>query len=331
MRKLTSFYFSAFLLFLGVNVKAQNDPSAYTTQVPGAGVTNNNDAGHRDKNADNLSPDLYTGTVNVNIPIYDYNIDGLDLGVSLSYQTLGIKVDQTASSVGLGWNLNTGGYITRQVNGVEDEATYPAVGDTNTYQSIFYHAIPELRGTWVDKSYTSAQAPDVENDPDIFTATFGGRSITFLLYYPDISLTYKNTIRTATLPKSDVHVDVLFDTVNMYSNTYIPLANDLRMPAHNINAGYNAIGFKITDEKGNQFWYGRGDFESKDYYDSFTGMIYTSFPIDRWVMQKIITYTGAEIDYHYNSYSNGYAIYRDQETRETIAYKDGSYSNHQVV
>ncbi len=29
------------------------------------------------------SPDLFSGTVNVNIPIYNYTVDGLDLGVSL--------------------------------------------------------------------------------------------------------------------------------------------------------------------------------------------------------------------------------------------------------
>ena len=48
------------------------------------------------------SPDMFTGTVNVNIPIYSYAIDGLDLGVSLGYNTKGIKVDQIASEVGLG-------------------------------------------------------------------------------------------------------------------------------------------------------------------------------------------------------------------------------------
>jgi len=44
----------------------------------------------------------------------------ISVDVSLSYHATGIKVDEEASWVGLGWVLNAGGIITRQVRGNRD-------------------------------------------------------------------------------------------------------------------------------------------------------------------------------------------------------------------
>ncbi len=62
----------------------------------------------------------YTGTVNVSIPLYSFKAGSTTIPIELSYQASGIKVAQEATWVGLGWNLNTGGKITRVVRGVED-------------------------------------------------------------------------------------------------------------------------------------------------------------------------------------------------------------------
>ncbi len=64
---------------------------------------------------------LYTGELSLNIPIYTYRDDDFTIPVSLSYSYNGLKVNQQAGYVGLGWTLNCGGYITRQVRGIPDE------------------------------------------------------------------------------------------------------------------------------------------------------------------------------------------------------------------
>ena len=64
---------------------------------------------------------LYTGELSLNIPIYTYRDDDFTIPVSLSYNYNGLKVNQQAGYVGLGWTLNRGGYITRQVRGIPDE------------------------------------------------------------------------------------------------------------------------------------------------------------------------------------------------------------------
>ncbi len=69
--------------------------------------------------------DLSSGDFNYNIPIMD--IGGYP--INLSYNS-GIQMDQQASWVGLGWNLNTG-QITRQVRGLPDDFD----GDLMTYKN----------------------------------------------------------------------------------------------------------------------------------------------------------------------------------------------------
>lgn len=64
--------------------------------------------------------DLYSGTAQVNIPVYTLKDGSVDLPISLSYATSGIKVNEEASWVGLGWMLDVGGCITRKVIGEID-------------------------------------------------------------------------------------------------------------------------------------------------------------------------------------------------------------------
>lgn len=63
----------------------------------------------------------HTGTANIEIPLFKTSVHGLDINISALYNTSGIKVDDVASCLGLGWVLNAGGFISRTVNGIADE------------------------------------------------------------------------------------------------------------------------------------------------------------------------------------------------------------------
>ena len=65
--------------------------------------------------------DMFTGTTNFNIPVYSAKSGGATIPISVSYNTSGIKVRQPGTLVGLGWNLNVGGGIYREVKGSPDE------------------------------------------------------------------------------------------------------------------------------------------------------------------------------------------------------------------
>ncbi len=79
------------------------------------------------------SVSLYTGTPDINVPIYNIGGREMSLPITLSYDATGIKVEQLASQVGLGWNLKIGGRISRIANGFPDD---------------FEYAFPEYKTFW---------------------------------------------------------------------------------------------------------------------------------------------------------------------------------------
>jgi hypothetical protein len=74
----------------------------------------------------------HTGAISVDLPITSISIGSYTHDVAISYHGGGIKVDEEASNVGLGWVLKAGGMISREVRGAPDErvrvaGTYPCV------------------------------------------------------------------------------------------------------------------------------------------------------------------------------------------------------------
>ena len=65
--------------------------------------------------------DLYTGRTNINIPLFTISYNDIEVPISISYHGGGIKVDEEAGAVGLGWTLNASGVINRIVRGMPDE------------------------------------------------------------------------------------------------------------------------------------------------------------------------------------------------------------------
>jgi len=65
--------------------------------------------------------DFSTGVPKIEIPLYTITSGELQFPISLSYHASGVKVDQEASFVGLGWALNMGGVISRVIQDKVDE------------------------------------------------------------------------------------------------------------------------------------------------------------------------------------------------------------------
>ncbi|MEI9912122.1 MAG: hypothetical protein WDO71_22200 [Bacteroidota bacterium] len=68
-----------------------------------------------------LPVNMFTGIPSISIPIYEIKSGKLNVPISISYHAGGIRYEEQASWVGLGWSLNAGGAITRNVKGVADE------------------------------------------------------------------------------------------------------------------------------------------------------------------------------------------------------------------
>lgn len=113
----------------------------------------------------------FTGNGIINIPLHTIKTGNLEVPVSLSYSSDGIKVDQYESNVGMGWALNAGGVITRQIFDGQDSyrgrSQKPNV-DPNSIEMA----------EWLGQA---ASAPEIDTQPDIYNYNFAGFSGKFFL------------------------------------------------------------------------------------------------------------------------------------------------------
>ncbi len=125
-------------------------------------------------------PNLYTGTANVSVPLYTIPYDGWAIPLSLSYGASGIKANQEASEVGLGWSLNATAVVSRTILGKND--LFQGVGSQVPGYVYDPEPIPDtivFNDEYWQRLYYSSGAVDTR--PDLFNYSFFGFSGTFVL------------------------------------------------------------------------------------------------------------------------------------------------------
>ncbi len=85
--------------------------------------------------------DLLTGNPSISMPLYTIKMNDFELPIILTYNINSIKVPNSSSWVGFGWNLNVGGEITRTVCGTAD--------DVMKNSSAYYPRIPTKNIGWL--------------------------------------------------------------------------------------------------------------------------------------------------------------------------------------
>ncbi|RXM51813.1 hypothetical protein BOQ64_12995 [Chryseobacterium sp. CH25] len=71
-----------------------------------------------------LPIDLFRGKANISIPLYTINVGGINIPIALSYNTGGIRLNEVASTVGLGWGISIPNSISKVIMGKDDD-NYP--------------------------------------------------------------------------------------------------------------------------------------------------------------------------------------------------------------
>ncbi len=119
-----------------------------------------------------------TGMANISVPLYTYGTPNISVPINMSYTTSGVKVDQVASWVGLGWNLNAGGTISRTVRGMPDE-------EAQVREFLSYSYLNGLKTSNSSLYYTHisriAQKDYADYVPDLFNYNIDGFSGSFYL------------------------------------------------------------------------------------------------------------------------------------------------------
>jgi len=152
--------------------------------------------------------DKSTGVPNISVPLYAIKTPRFSLPISLSYHASGIRVDETASWVGIGWSLNCGGVITRNISGLPDDAAGAGYLNSSAPPSVTsiysnFHA---------DSAYLENVAQNLQDSqPDNYFYNFANQSGAFtfgedkkpiIIPYKPLSITFN-----ATTPRSFTILD----------------------------------------------------------------------------------------------------------------------------
>lgn len=150
----------------------------------------------------------YTGSPNICFALCEAKSGAVSLPISLYYDASGVKADQEATFVGLGWNLKYGGSITHIVCGADDFTEQPrktskmfrdsiyniATGYHTQYNPQSYHISWNLgigvsawsqalsaSSTMYGRSQLMEDLSSGMHQPDIFHAVFCGHDVSFII------------------------------------------------------------------------------------------------------------------------------------------------------
>lgn len=179
--------------------------------------------------------DYSTGVPSISIPLYEINVGNYQLPITISYHASGIRVQDMATPVGLGWTLNAGGVVNRQCKGTAD-----VIQDTLLLTYKTEHEIDLAMASGARTNYwwsRLAHKGEGDTESDRYTFSINGKSSVFRYCVTD------HTLRT--IPTSDVRID-------------------------DIQTG----GYRITDSDGTKYYFTYGETNS-DYNSSTLSAITT--------------------------------------------------------
>lgn len=262
---------------------------------------------------------LYTGKINISIPVYHYKDPDFDIPVSISYGSDGFQPMKHSGFVGHDWILNAGGCITREVYNMPDEykkttnleANYPngfliqtraELYDKNAvfnYQSSV--GIVNSQGGFSLKD-GSGYTDNYDYMPDMFTFNFNGNSGNFII---------GNDGQVRVISEQYLKVDLSgVQGFTPETKKYLSLTNTSN------NQEISEI--KITDMKGYQYFFG-GNLNAVEYNIGVeTGVNgenadnsnnYQLTPaIMAWHLTKIIAPNGRIANFDYTPHQSGTEI-----------------------
>jgi YD repeat-containing protein len=262
--------------------------------------------------------DLPTGKAEFNFPIYNYSdANRLAVSINLNYTGGGgIKVDELASSVGLGWELESGGMISRATIGEPDDQVgrnldgYDAIASGYAKHSYPLQCID--RAGWVPlypfpTQYVKLDDQTIaDREQDIFTFRFGNEAGSFVIGSDGTILPLRSTKLKIEKVEEDMSASQVVTTISKFvitTETGIQYVfNDKTL---------NRI---ISYEGGIPLqFYQELPIANRSYFLSKTSYKLNNFyAVDNWYLSEIINpQTGKKITFNYQPYNLDYIVGED--------------------
>ncbi len=297
----------------------------------------------------------YTGAASTSIPIFSIKTGKIEVPISLSYLSTGVKANEVASNVGLNWSLNAGGSVTKITKGYEDfSATFlrpfrmntpldelidytdfcdpdansvrlSTVGWLLQNQNFSTNNYFDFTTSCVGKNYTAQEISDSfeikkDSNPDLFMVNAPGLSTSFT-HRADgsiMEIEQSGNQITTTIGKSPV-IDLFQDFTNSrffgFSAQYDGGA-DRRLWCVNKIETINLAGIRYSFEDLEVSQSAQRNILNP-YPDTNKGTAQiTSQQVNTYNLSKITDSEGNEVTFHYQKYRIAYPEYRKQASFE---------------
>lgn len=258
----------------------------------------------------------FTGNPNITIPLYEMNVRGVKMPISLDYDATGVMPNSLPSWAGQNWTLNIGGVITRTVKGRRDEWKYPKhIEASFSHKPVNYFECHNKLIEYMDEGGNySKLKKDVaycgyDYAPDEYTFHFMGKSGKFFL---DQDGNWR--------VQSNDNLEVIYDynnPSNLIGSLFEKYPYSLAIDQEQSKT---IAGFVIRDDEGNVYTFGY-DKNAIDYTTNFWHMSaneddetwhasswYLTKVADRFgnILYKLHYQRGAYIIQVFNAYYNDY-------------------------
>lgn len=306
------------LLLIAGTIKAQN------TNVPTRNfqVTPKSPMVAQFSRYDELPVSEYTGLPSISIPLYNIEEDELRIALNLTYHAGGIKVNQDASWVGLGWDLSLG-CIMQYINDQDDflnKRELPDYLNSSISSSYGYASFPIPAQDFGDVcsnpsfSYNDALPivePKAQYNYWISTSayfSFGGAKKKYGNAFdieenidsePDI---FKINLLNVTL-----NIIIDFKTGNFVV---------LNKKGYKINKTGDT--WNVTNPNGEQFFFSDNTYTISAIYPSFGGGYAAKQTMRIWMLNKITTKHGKDIMINYIKSSNQLSTTSISQTHDIL-------------
>lgn len=248
---------------------------------------------------------LYNGLPQISIPLHTLHYKGFDFPISLSYHAQGNKPDEHPSWVGLGWNLNAGGMITRIVNTYRDEMpvkyfdTEMGFSPQTTNEIAYFYRMQDFnKENWylpfLNKYSTNPEHLFTDNSPDEFIFNFGEYSGSFFFYRNEKG---ELDVKIKSKKGHVLKVEPILKKESISFMSFLNWADNNKKPTYVVFDTFQE--FIISAENGVKYVFGSSDGSSIDYtttlnYNNIVNTIATS-----WHLTKIILPSKDVISFSY--------------------------------
>jgi hypothetical protein len=112
----------------------------------------------------NIPVDLFTGTPQISIPLHTLKYGRIEVPINLRYHPAAVKPSPHPGWVGLGWDLESIGTITRTMHNMNDEYDGPTPDDAYYPLPNYNPSTSQLDGADIAQLSTWATTSDLGND-----------------------------------------------------------------------------------------------------------------------------------------------------------------------